>query len=92
MKTARLFIFGAASAVVLTAVGVADADGVVGYLLLSPGRAFDRILKFDSGPPEVGVVYGLAANVICLFVLVIAIAFMITRRMRRRRTATDSAT
>lgn len=77
-------VAGLSAGIVLTAIGAADADGLLG-LLLTPGRLFNHAFGFDSGPPEVGVVYGLGANSVMLAAVTIALSVPVIRRVRRQR-------
>ena len=85
-----MIMFGVVAGVVLTGIGVTDADGVLG-VLLTPGRLFNRAFGFDSGPPEAGVVYGLAVNWIVLSLVTIGIAWAVTSGVRRRRVRNEAA-
>lgn len=89
MTRPNVIALGAVAGVVLTAIGVADADGVLG-VLLTPGRIFNHAFGFDSGPPEAGVVYGLAANVVVLSLVIIGVSWTVVSSVRRRRIRSDA--
>jgi hypothetical protein len=90
-RIAHIIVSGVVAGVVLTAIGIADADGVLG-VLLTPGRIFNRAFGFDSGPPEAGVVYGLAANCVLLSLVIIGIGWTVASVVRRRSTRNDRRT
>lgn len=52
-------------ALVLTVLGVASGRSALAILTL-PGRVFNHVMHFDSGPPEEGVVYGLSFNIVVI--------------------------
>lgn len=73
-KTRYVLMLSLIAGVLLTGIGVADADGPFG-VLLTPGRLFNHALGFDTGPPEAGVIYGLAVNCAALAAAVATVAF-----------------
>jgi len=85
----HVVMFGAVAGIVLTAIGVADADGALG-LLLTPGRMFNRATGFDGDPPEAGVVYGLTANCVVLALAMGGVAWVVLSGIRQLRIRTGT--